>query len=165
MKKKEIIPILLIILSLNFFIINLTIISSEEQLNLPPVIVNYNSFYDETIIQGYNLTFYVNAADNEDNINDTLTYKWYVNNVLKENKTVFELKEINSGFQEIKVEVSDGNLTAHHIWQITVATKQQTEIKKVEPFFLIAPWIAIILIIIILLGLITYYIIKELKAQ
>ncbi len=155
--KKRVILILIIIFNISF------ITSSEPIINLPPKIINYTSFYDETIIQGDNLTFNIFATDNEDLVNDTLTYKWYLNNLVKSYENVFEIKNISSGFQEIKVEISDGNLSINHKWQINVATKTKYEINKKEPYFLIPPWMGIAIIILLILIILFYYILKEMK--
>lgn len=88
--KKRVILILIIIFNISF------ITSSEPIINLPPKIINYTSFYDETIIQGNNLTFNIFATDNEDLVNDTLTYKWYLNNLVKSINFSFKSKPIIS---------------------------------------------------------------------
>lgn len=88
--------------------------------NSPPAINYAYPIENLTIINNQNITFVVNVTDPE---NDTLTYKWYVNNMLvSENITsyAFSANSTCSGLFEIKVTISDNYSPVNHSWTLTV---------------------------------------------
>lgn len=86
--------------------------------NNPPSIDSYSPTSNPSINLGDSQTFSITKSDPD---GDTLTVKWYVDDVQKKQGSDYYTYTPNSvGTYEVKVTVSDGKDTVSHIWTLTV---------------------------------------------
>ncbi|MDI6642310.1 MAG: PKD domain-containing protein, partial [Elusimicrobiota bacterium] len=88
--------------------------------NSKPVIESWSpTEKSQTINETENITFTVNASDPDD---DILTINWYLNDSLVAtcDSYTFVANYTSAGWYEVKVIVSDGNLSANYTWILTV---------------------------------------------
>ncbi|MCG2825873.1 MAG: right-handed parallel beta-helix repeat-containing protein, partial [Thermoplasmatales archaeon] len=87
--------------------------------NRPPVIQSYTPVTNPTILETESQMFNITASDPD---NDTITISWYLNNSLISTGSsyTFTANYTCAGIYEVKVIVSDGELSASHIWALTV---------------------------------------------
>jgi len=95
---------------------NLTVLD----INAPPVITYFQPIEENIeLYEGNVLRFNVTAYDID---NDTLTYNWTLGDITVSNisEYIFETNETSANSYIITVNISDGNLTVSHYWNVTV---------------------------------------------
>ena len=100
-----------------------TITITVKKTNKAPIIEAFSPATNPTINEGESQEFSVNASDPDE---DSLTIKWYVNDVEKGvgNSYIFNTNDNSQGNYNVKAVVSDGQKTAEHSWTLTVRDNQ-----------------------------------------
>ncbi|MEW5759567.1 MAG: hypothetical protein AB1779_02230 [Candidatus Thermoplasmatota archaeon] len=131
-------------------------VSINYKINRAPIIINAIPDKNPTIEENEKIKFEIIAQDLD---NDILAYTWYLDgNVIPEQNISSYTFYGYRGKYEIKVEVSDGELSVNHTWILTVKEKKP-QIIVIEPNLIL---VALILFLIcIAISLIFYAIYRK----
>ncbi|MBU4256128.1 MAG: PKD domain-containing protein, partial [Candidatus Thermoplasmatota archaeon] len=98
-----------------------------NETNRPPKIISYYPKFDPIVNETESYTFIVSTEDPD---NDQLTIDWYLNNsfvTIGESYT-FITDYDSAGWYEVKVIVSDGDLSVEQVWILTVTNVNRASI-------------------------------------